>query len=85
MTPLPNIMQRHERRLAFVLLCLVLMANAVALSAELRVGRLMSNDSNLHLSLLKGMVQGSRIAIEVTDLRVFPLAAAPTAPGSGSE
>ena len=57
MTPLPNSMQRHELRLAFVLLCLVVVADAMALSAEFRVGRLMSNDSNLHLSLLKGMVQ----------------------------
>lgn len=57
MTPLPNSMQRREQRLAFLLLCLVLVANAVALSAELRVGRLMANDSNLHFSLVKGMVQ----------------------------
>jgi hypothetical protein len=57
MTPLPDSVQRHERRLAFVVLCLALMANAVALSAELRVGRLMANDSNLHFSLLKGMVR----------------------------
>ena len=57
MTPLPNSMQRPERRLAFVILSLVLVANAVALSAELRVGRLMANDSNLHLSLVKGMVR----------------------------
>jgi hypothetical protein len=57
MTPLPDSMQRHERRLAFIILSLVLVANAVALSAELRVGRLMANDSNLHLSLVKGMVR----------------------------
>src|SRR5437016_4922806 len=56
MRPLPNSIERHERRLALVLLCLVLVINAVGLSAELRVGRLMANDSNLHLSLLKGMV-----------------------------
>jgi hypothetical protein len=31
-------------------------------------------------SLLKGMVQGSRIAIEVTNLRVFPLRAAGAPP-----
>ena len=57
MTLLPNSRQRHERRLAFVILGLVLLANAVALSAELRVGRLLANDSNLHLSLVKGMVR----------------------------
>ncbi len=57
MPPLPDRVQRHERRLAFFVLGLVLLANAIVLSPELRTGRLMANDSNLHLSLVKGMVQ----------------------------
>jgi hypothetical protein len=52
-------MVKSERRIAWVVLGLVLAANAAALSAELRVGRLFSNDSNLHVSLVKGMVRAA--------------------------
>jgi hypothetical protein len=57
MPPPTDRVQPRERRLALYVLCLVLLANAIVLSPELRTGRLMANDSNLHLSLVKGMVQ----------------------------
>ena len=46
-----------ERRFAWALLCVVLVVNAIALSAELRVGRITGNDNVSHLSLVKGMVR----------------------------
>ena len=55
--PVQRMPPTSERRLAWGVLCLVLIVNAWGLSPELRVGRLLSNDSNLHFSLLKGMVE----------------------------
>src|SRR6185369_9081696 len=56
---MPSLSTTHysrERLFALVILCIVLVANAVALSAELRVGQVTGNDNVSHLSLLKGMV-----------------------------
>jgi Bacterial membrane protein YfhO len=47
----------RERRFALVLLCLVLVANAVALYGDVPVGRVTGNDNVSHLALLKGMVR----------------------------
>src|SRR5215471_953960 len=55
--PAHSVPPTYERRFAWSVLCLVLIVNAWALSPELQVGRLLSNDSNLHFSLLKGMVR----------------------------
>ena len=52
-----SIHSSRERQFALVLLCLVLVANAVALSAELWDGRLTGNDNISHLALIKGMVR----------------------------
>jgi hypothetical protein len=38
-------------------LCIALVANAIALSGELRIGRVTGNDNVSHVSLLKGMVR----------------------------
>ena len=46
-----------ERRFAWALLCVVLVVNAIALSAELRVGRITGNDNVSHLALVKGMAR----------------------------
>ena len=57
---MPSLSTTHssrESRFALVILCIVLVANAVALSAELRVGHVTGNDNVSHLSLLKGMVR----------------------------
>src|ERR1039458_7034151 len=46
----------RDRQLALLLLTIVLVGNAVALSAELSIGRMTGNDNISHLALLKGMV-----------------------------
>lgn len=47
----------RERQFALAVLCLVLVVNAVGLSAELSVGRVTGNDNVSHFALLKGMVR----------------------------
>ena len=45
-----------EQRIALVVLFLVLILNAVSLSAELRVGSVTGNDNVSHLALIEGIV-----------------------------
>jgi hypothetical protein len=56
-----------ERQFAWALLCVVLVVNAIALSAELSVGRITGNDSVSHLALVKGMARAVENGVNPLD------------------